>query len=157
MKYFFDTSALVKLFQEEAGSNIVEDIVNDQNNELWLLDLSKIEFYSCIFRRYRQQEITANELNIVINAFDEQLSSFKMEFLGPSILYEAEQLMLAYGKVHGLRALDSLQLGACKLIYEPGLTFLCADQRLCAISVLCNIECINPVASSYGISVSNRK
>jgi len=39
MKYFFDTSALVKLFQEEAGSNIVEDIVNDQNNELSVVRL----------------------------------------------------------------------------------------------------------------------
>jgi uncharacterized protein with PIN domain len=82
MNFFVDTSALVKLFQEEAGSGIVEEIANDQNNELWILDLSRIEFYSCIFRRYRQQEISSNELDIVIKAFDEQISSFNLELLG---------------------------------------------------------------------------
>ncbi len=148
MKFFVDTSALVKLFQEEIGSRIVEDIINDNNNDLWILDLSKIEFYSCIFRRYRQKEITANELDIIINAFNEQISLFNIEFLGPSILYEAEKLMMEYGKIQGLRALDSLQLGACKLLHEsPGCMFLCADQRLCDIAGLCNIDCINPAKS----------
>ena len=32
MKYIFDTSALVKLFQVEKGSEIVEEIVNDPDN-----------------------------------------------------------------------------------------------------------------------------
>ncbi len=36
MKYFFDTSALVKLFQVEKGSEIVEEIVNDPDNDLWV-------------------------------------------------------------------------------------------------------------------------
>lgn len=52
MKYFFDTSALVKLFQVEKGSEIVEEIVKDPDNDLWVLDLVRIEFLSSIYRRY---------------------------------------------------------------------------------------------------------
>ncbi len=44
MKYFFDTSALVKLFQVENGSEVVEWIVNDPDNDLWVLDLVRIGF-----------------------------------------------------------------------------------------------------------------
>ena len=51
MKYFFDTSALVKLFQVEKGSEIVEEIVNDPDNDLWVLDLVRIEFLSSIYRQ----------------------------------------------------------------------------------------------------------
>ncbi len=54
MNYFFDTSALVKLFHEETGSDIVEDLVNDQNNEIWVSELIRLEFLSSVYRRFRQ-------------------------------------------------------------------------------------------------------
>ena len=75
MKYFFDTSALVKLFQAENGSEIVEEIVNDPDNDLWVLDLVRIEFLSSIYRRYRNKDISEKNLEVVIDSFNENLGS----------------------------------------------------------------------------------
>ncbi len=82
MKYFFDTSALVKLFHEETGSDVVEDLVNDQNNEIWVSELIRLEFLSSVYRRFRQEELSEEEVNNVIDDFEEQLQLFHIESLG---------------------------------------------------------------------------
>jgi len=145
MKYFFDTSALVKLFQAENGSEIVEEIVNDPDNDLWVLDLVRIEFLSSIYRRYRNKDISEKNLEVVIDSFNEQLIEFNQELLGTAVLYEAEQLMNEYAKEHGLRSLDALHLAACRILQSKNWCFVCADNRLCNIAKLCKINVLNPV------------
>jgi len=143
---FFDTSALAKLFMEEEGTTFVESLVSDNNNEIWVLDLSRIELLSCIFRRFRDKEIVEDELHEVINAIEEQFQEFNQEFLGPAVMFEAEQLMKKFGKYHGLRSLDALQLGGCLVVSHPDLYFLCSDARLCRIAEACEINVLNPLA-----------
>jgi len=145
MNCFFDTSALAKLFQTEEGSNFVEEIINAPENEIWILDLTRIELLSSVYRRYRQKDISEKELEIILNAFDEQLLEFNQEFLGPAVLFEAEELMKNYGKIQGLRALDALQLGACKILNTTDWRFVCSDKRLCDIARLCKITVLNPL------------
>lgn len=53
MKLFFDTSALVKHFHEEEGSNIVTELINSQENKIWIFEIAKIEFFCSLYRRYR--------------------------------------------------------------------------------------------------------
>ena len=145
MKYFFDTSALVKLFQAENGSEMVEEIVNDPDNDLWVLDLVRIEFLSSIYRRYRNKDISEKNLEVVIDSFNEQLIEFNQELLGTAVLYEAEQLMNEYAKEYGLRSLDALHLAACRILQSEDWYFVCADNRLCNIAKLCKINVLNPV------------
>lgn len=71
MNCFFDTSALAKLFQKEEGSNVVEELINAPVNDIWILDLTRIELLSSFYRRYRQKDISEKELEIILNAFDE--------------------------------------------------------------------------------------
>jgi len=145
MNYFFDTSALAKLFHEETGSDIIEDLVNDQNNEIWVSELIRLEFLSSVYRRFRQEELSEEEVNNVIDDFDEQLQLFHMEPLGSGVVIESEQLMKEYGKTEGLRSLDALHLGACRLLAEQDWVFVCADSRLCDIASQCDIKVKNPV------------
>jgi len=53
MNLFFDTSALVKYYLPEIGSDRVESLVENQENTIWLSELLKVEFYSALFRRLR--------------------------------------------------------------------------------------------------------
>ena len=46
MNLFFDTSALVKLFRKEEGSEVVTKLITAQENEVWILELVRIEFFS---------------------------------------------------------------------------------------------------------------
>ena len=38
MNLFFDTSALVKFFHEEERTDIITDLILEQNNEIWISD-----------------------------------------------------------------------------------------------------------------------
>jgi uncharacterized protein with PIN domain len=53
MILFFDTSALVKVFHEEKGSEVVTSLIKAKDNEVWISELARIEFLSAIFRRVR--------------------------------------------------------------------------------------------------------
>jgi len=148
MKLFLDTSALAKLFQEEPGTDYVDEAINSPDNEIWVLELVEIEFLSCIYRRYREGEISDEDINIVSLVFEEQIRQFNVEMLGSSIIEEARQLMQEYGKEAGLRTLDSLHLAACRLLYEPGWFFVCSDKRLCDIALQAGIQVKNPIGVS---------
>ena len=48
MILFFDTSALVKYFHVEEGTEQITALINDPNNEIWILELARIEFIGLI-------------------------------------------------------------------------------------------------------------
>ncbi|MEW5952509.1 MAG: PIN domain-containing protein [Bacillota bacterium] len=49
MNLFFDTSALVKFFYEEQGSEIVTDLITDPENIVYVSDLARLEFISVLY------------------------------------------------------------------------------------------------------------
>lgn len=51
MNLFFDTSALVKLFHDEPGSDRVIEMVSSDANEIWVLEIARVEFLSALFRK----------------------------------------------------------------------------------------------------------
>ncbi len=107
MILFFDTSALVKMFHEEKGSEVVLSLIKGKDNEVWISELARLEFLSAVFRRVRDREISDAQLNEAVTGFEEQLYFFNVEPLGQAILKEAELLMKKYGKKRKLRSLDA--------------------------------------------------
>jgi len=145
MILFFDTSALVKFFHEEEGSENVSGWIYDSANEIWLLDLAKLEFTSAIFRRFRNKEISDESLQIALKAFEEQIAMFHIEPLGQAVVHEAESLLKHFGKTSGLRTLDALHLGAYLLLAEKNWAFVAADHILCKTATLAGCTVLNPV------------
>lgn len=145
MNLFFDTSALVKLFHEEVGTKKVTEWVDDSENTVWLLDLAKLEFACALHRRFRNNEIDENEMEIALEAFSEQLSYFHVESMGQSVVEEAEDLVNQHGKIMGLRTLDALHLAAFLLISEKEWYFVAADKNLCKVAAACGCKVLNPI------------
>lgn len=145
MILFFDTSALVKFFHQEKGSEVVTHLIKSKDNEIWISELARIEFLSAIFRRLRNKEISDEQLNEAIKGFEEQINFFNVEPLGQVILKEAEFLLKRYGKKRRLRALDALQMGTFSLISEKGWYFVATDEMLCEIAKDIGFEAINPL------------
>ena len=56
--YFFDTSALLKRYHPEIGSNVVDAVFDLTDMIRVISDLSIIEFYSAFARRVRTGEVT---------------------------------------------------------------------------------------------------
>lgn len=111
MNVFFDTSALAKLFfHEENGTEEVTDLVNDSANSIWILALTRIEFHSALYRRYRAGELSDEVLQIALTGFDEQLKAFHIEPMSIALINEAALFLRRYGKKEGLRTLDAFNI-----------------------------------------------
>ena len=62
MILFFDTSALVKFFHREEGTDVVISLITDRGNRVWLSELARLEFVCALHRRYRMKEIEEDQL-----------------------------------------------------------------------------------------------
>ena len=148
MNLFFDTSALVKFFHEEEGTDIVTDLILKQNNEVWISELGRLEFISAVFRRFRNKELDEGQLNTAVGSFENQIAGFNVEPLGHAVLEQAEFFIKKYGRTYGLKALDALHLGAFSLISEKDWSFVVADDNLCKVAEVIGFITINPLEES---------
>lgn len=142
---FFDSSSLVKFFHEEEGTPKVSELILSKENQIWISELARIEFLSAVYRRFRNKEIDEEKLNSAIAGFEDQIDVFNIEPLGNAVAKEAELLIRQYGKTHGLRTLDAIQLGTFSLISENGWSFVASDENLCNVAILIGYKAINPL------------
>ena len=146
MKLFFDTSALVKLFHKEIGTNFVIQIVNDTQNKVWISELTIIEFFNAMYRLYRELHINDEELSNLIYEFDKECNRFFIVSLNEAVIKEAREILISFGKNIPLRSLDALQLASYNLVYENGKdwAFVTSDDRLIQILQSIGMKVINP-------------
>jgi PIN domain nuclease of toxin-antitoxin system len=101
MKTFFDSSALTKLFSTEIGSDKVRSIVEDENTDIWISDLVRVEIQSAVLRKFRNNEFTESKLELILTLIKEQLDLFNQLNMSGEIVQEAEKLIATYGKTDG--------------------------------------------------------
>jgi predicted nucleic acid-binding protein len=145
LKLFIDSSALVKFFHKEEGSQRVTELIVSEENEVWISEIASIEFVSAVFRRFRNKEIDEDKLNNAISGFEEQMITFNVEPLGHAVIKEAESLIKQHGKSQGLRTLDALHLSTFNLIAEKDWLFVAADETLCKVVHQMGYNFINPL------------
>ncbi|MCJ7683001.1 MAG: type II toxin-antitoxin system VapC family toxin [Desulfobacteraceae bacterium] len=145
MNLFFDTSALVKFFHEEEGTDIVTELILDRNNEVWISELGRLEFVSAVFRRFRNKELDEEQLRTAVDSFENQIAGFSVEPLGHAVLERAEFFIKKHGRAYGLKALDALHLGTFSLISEKDWSFVVADNNLCKVAEVIGFTTLNPL------------
>ena len=130
IQYFFDTSALVKLYHEESGDITVLPIYYGEN-EIFISELSRIEFVSATHKKLRNKEINTNILRITIDRF---ISDYDDRFhvipLSSSLVAMAFDLITKYGRTKHLITLDAIQIASFLAIADNDTIFVCADDRL---------------------------
>ena len=67
--YFLDTSALVKLYHQERGTEIVEALAAEPTAQLWISDLARAEFHSTFVRKVLEGELDAAQFDAVAECF----------------------------------------------------------------------------------------
>jgi predicted nucleic acid-binding protein len=145
MKLFFDTSALVKNFHNEQGTETIIQLLNDSDNIVYVSELVRVEFLSALMRRYREHELDESVLRETILGFNEIIDAYFIEPVSSIVLQEAENLMKQFGKTHALKTLDSLHLSTFSLIAEEGWCFVAADRRLCLLVDEMGFRSLNPL------------
>ena len=145
MILFFDTSALVKFYQEEEGTELVTELVLERSSNLMISELASLEFISALMRRYRNGEIDQGSLDEVISGFNADLQRFTVKYLNERVLRKAEIILREVGGMMFLRTLDALQLAAFQLIESKETCFVTSDSRLEKAAIKLGAKTINPV------------
>jgi predicted nucleic acid-binding protein len=145
--YFLDTSALIKRYHTETGSEVVEDVFRDPAAHLFISDLSIIELYSAFARRVRMGEITADDFQKAKAEFDADIQSgqLRVEAFGEADKVQAAQWIERHGVSRGLQALDAMHLAVIRRLGPAQLhAVYCADRPFLAILEAEGFRVINP-------------
>lgn len=100
MNLFFDTSALVKYFHDEPGTEYVTTLIEDADHTVWCSELARIEFVSAVHRKFREGVLDEEQLGQALDGFADATRSFYVEPLGQPVTEEAEQLLQKHGRIH---------------------------------------------------------
>ena len=147
--YYFDTSAMLKIYIEEDGTDRVLTLIDeDSDNRLFILELTLLEARSALGRRERMRSASTDTANDALAQIDrDRTSLFTIRPISALVMNEAFRLIDS----HPLRALDALQLAGCVLLsqaYNPPPIFVCADYDLCDAATTERIPTINPLRAN---------
>lgn len=144
---YLDTSALVKLYVQETGTERMLELAHpDAGNSLAIVSLARIEFRAAVRRRERLGDIDAALADGLIQRFAKHLAgSFQVQPVNDAVLEESAGVI----DRHGLRAYDGVQLGGCLALRSTVGTsievqFVCADQTLIEAAQAEGLTAINP-------------
>lgn len=122
MRYYFDTSALVRYYHAEPGSPRVEAILHEPGAKHVLSWLTVLETQSAFALKVRTTEITAADFGLLRKRLKADIA--RRQLLVTRVLRRhfdrAEQLLLKYAPQQRLRSLDALHLGVALGLHEQG-------------------------------------
>ncbi len=143
--YFCDTSAIIKLYHAEIGTDYMESIFDDNQCAIMISELTLVEFDSSVSKKVRTGNISASAKNEAIKNFKIDCQNrFLVNPLDSRIIRSARKIINKYGNKLSIRTLDALQLGSCLVEEQEGLHFVCADSHLNKICKLEGVSTINP-------------
>ena len=141
--FLFDTSALVKRYHLEPGSDKVDEIFEDTDNVLIISELALVEVTSALLRKRNQGEITASAMENALAQFARDvLSELIVADLTSDLVHRAREMVLK----HNLRTLDALQLAFALEFQVLKPTFVCADAKLRDAAQAAGITSLDPEA-----------
>jgi len=145
MIYFIDTSALVKLYHQEAGTEYMDTVFRDAESTLLISELTIVELHSALAKKIRTKEISSVAAEVAVKRFGMDCAQrFIVLILDSTTLVRAKELIGRHGKMVALRTLDAIQLAACQAQRDNDVLFVSADDQLCGVCRLENLTFLNP-------------
>jgi len=148
--YYFDTSALVKLYHPEAGSERVRALYDSARKQLVISNLSIPETFSTFHRKRREVLISKKGTSVILRRF---FSDITTRFTVTPLDQEHILLSLKLIERQGLRTLDALHLASAQLFRPLKITFVCADSELLNAAREEGLIILNPEENSYARSL----
>lgn len=129
--FYLDTSALVKLYVREPGTEQMLRLADPAGGHtLALLGLTRVEFRSAVRQRERAGDLAHDIADRLIDSLEEHLANFfVVQPLTDLVIQEAAALL----DRHALRAYDAVQLAGCLMLRARlgrHATFVCSDRQL---------------------------
>lgn len=152
---FFDTSALIKHYAEEVGTDIVDRAFDNPHALRIITEITIIEFHSAFARRMRMGQCDAEAFEGVKSELAADIADghLHVEPLTDVDKAEAIRLIEHHGPSRGLRTLDAMQLAVMKRLGPENLrTVFCADRLLVAILEVEGFSVIDPESPPHQAS-----
>jgi predicted nucleic acid-binding protein len=140
LKYYFDTSALIKAYIEEEGSKKVKSIINSAE-EIFVSSITSLECHSTIRRLLLEKSITEISYNLLRKKIYQDFEDFSIIPFTTQI----EELAKDYIHQFQLKTLDSIQLASCVSVVADIYSFVLCDDKLFSSAKKLEMEVINPI------------
>ncbi|MGI8639414.1 MAG: type II toxin-antitoxin system VapC family toxin [Pyrinomonadaceae bacterium] len=146
--YFFDSSATVKNYVQEIGTNWVKSIFNSvSSNVIYAVSIAEVEVISAFVRRKKGKTLSVNDANTASQQFKFDFANdFRVIQVEPILLRQAIYLAEKYA----LRGYDAVQLSGAIEVFNKisslkfgAFIFVSADNDL------------NTAAQAEGLTVEN--
>jgi predicted nucleic acid-binding protein len=112
VKLFLDTSSLIKLYYKEEDTSLLDRAFDTYSiQEMFLSDISLVEFHSAIYKKVRMKDLTLQNADDILTSFLSDQNKFKFIPINNEIIKIAQTLIEKYG-AKGLRALDAIQFAS---------------------------------------------
>ena len=147
--YFLDSTAFIKLFVQEAGTDAIIRLMEATEDNRKLISAgTPLEVYAALKRRERTGGIAAADGEAARNILRVEAARMVQQPLNPAVLEAARQML----DRHELRFAEALQLGAAVVAREMfqgmEIVFVSADQRLLDAAGAERFETLNPAAAA---------
>jgi len=146
--YFLDSSAVAKLYHDEAGSEEMRRLFGAVENHFYLSRLGVIELQSVFARKVLTGEISTDDVGVLRARFLNDLRQRSLRVTALTALHydAAERLVQEHGARLRLRTLDALQLAVALDLTGRGLAsrFVTADKTLCEVAQELRLSVWNP-------------
>mgnify|MGYP001582306992 CR=1 FL=1 len=143
MSCFFDTSALIKRYIDEDGSDAVEEILGEQD-EIIVSPITKIECFSVIKRLLLEKAIIKKNYDLLSKEIAYDFKFFSIIDFSDILEKQALKLVDRYQ----LKPLDSIQLASCLLAKKEISYMVACDDKLIYSSKKEGLRIINPIKIS---------
>lgn len=146
MLHFLDTSALLKRYRPETGSEIVEELFRSPTHLIAASALSFAEAIGALTRAHRTHLIGQSELEDAVSGLYTDFASGRIEWIDISHhdLLRCAALIVD----HHLSANDALILASALGLEQHAPVFVCADTRsgLLRAAEACGLSTLNPLS-----------
>lgn len=128
---FADASAVVKLYSDEPGSEVVR-----REEQLIVAAITRVEVAAAIWRKQRMDELSATDARLLVDAFLADWAGAgagSPTFVPVAATASVLDAAMSLSGVHGLRAYDSVQLAsalAARAAAGEVAALLCFDAAL---------------------------
>lgn len=139
--YFFDTSALVKRYHIEAGSEKVNELFDNPEGIFVIASIAVTEFVSALARKLYEGVISEDDFRACLSEFAKDIISlFWIIDLERSHIIKSISLIIK----HNLRTLDSLQFAVFLDISSLNPVMVTSDEALHNATIKENFSVIKP-------------
>ena len=139
--YFLDTSALVKRYHSEKGTDKIDQIFSEDDRAIVISNITLTEMVSAINRKKEDKIISKEDQDIALSKFfHDAIKDFLVIELDGEHIKGSIMLVLK----RNIRTLDSLQLAVALGLKELKVIFVCADKKLVSVAENEGLQTINP-------------